>query len=66
MKYDEYQRKGFHIGFGIIEAGCKHVIGYRFKRAGMRWPREGCKNLLALRVAYLNDDWDLVQQAQWN
>ena len=66
MKYDEYQRMGFHIGSGVIEAGCKHVIGHRFKRSGMRWSRQGCENLLALRVAYLNDDWNLVQEAQWN
>ena len=43
MKYDEYIRMGFHIGSGIIEAGCKHVVGDRFKRAGMRWSRTGAK-----------------------
>ena len=66
MKYDEYQRMGFHIGSGVIEAGGKHVIGDRFKRAGMRWSRAGAKNLLALRVAYLNGDWENVQQALHN
>lgn len=66
MKYDEYVQAGFHIGSGIIEAGCKHVIGNRFKRAGMRWSRLGARNLLALRVAYLNDDWENVSQAQCN
>ncbi len=66
MKYDEYQRMGFHIGSGVIEAGCKYVIGHRFKRAGMRWSRKGAQHLLCLRVAYLNDDWDRVQNSRWN
>lgn len=66
MKYDEYKRMGFHIGSGVIEAGCKHVIGHRFKRSGMRWSRKGAEHLLCLRVAYLNDDWDRVQNSRWN
>ena len=66
MKYDEYKRMGFHIGSGVIEAGCKHVIGDRFKRSGMRWSRKGAANLLSLRVPYLNGDWDDVHQAQYN
>ena len=66
MKYNVYRAMGYHIGSGVIEAGCKHVIQNRFKRTGMRWSRRGCENLLALRVAYLNDDWDLVRKAQWN
>ena len=66
MKYDEYKRLGFHIGSGVIEAGCKYVIGHRFKRSGMRWSRKGAEHLLCLRVAYLNDDWERVQNARWN
>lgn len=66
MKYNVYRSMGYHIGSGIIEAACKHVVQNRFKRTGMRWSRRGCANLLALRVAYLNDDWDFVQEAQWN
>jgi hypothetical protein len=66
MKYDEYSEKGFHIGSGVIEAGCKHVIGTRFKRTGMRWSRKGAENLLALRVSYLNGDWDEMCLAMKN
>jgi len=66
MKYGEYIRQGFHIGSDIIEAGCKHVTGDRFKQSGMRWPRPGAKNLLALRAAYLNGDWENLQQAMHN
>lgn len=66
MKYDEYKRMGFHIGSGVIEAGCKYVIGHRFKRSGMRWSQKGAEHLLCLRVAYLNEDWECVQNARWN
>jgi hypothetical protein len=54
MNYPLYERKGFHIGSGIAEGACKHVVQCRFKQAGMRWSRDGAENLLALRVAYLN------------
>lgn len=66
MRYPQYKEMGLHISSGVIEAACKHVIQTRFKRSGMRWSRQGAENLLALRVAYLNDDWDLVRDACWN
>ena len=30
MKYDEYRANGWFIGSGVIESGCKTVIGQRF------------------------------------
>ena len=54
MNYPLYERQGFHIGSGIAEGACKHVVQCRFKQAGMRWSRNGAENLLALRIAYLN------------
>lgn len=66
MKYPEYKEMGLHISSGVIEAACKHIIQTRFKRSGMRWSRQGAENLLSLRVADLNDDWDLVRDMCWN
>lgn len=54
MNYPLYEKRGFHIGSGIAEGACKHVIHSRFKQAGMRWSRNGAENLLALRLDYLN------------
>ena len=34
MKYDEYRANGWFIGSGVIESGCKTVIGQRFKQSG--------------------------------
>lgn len=58
MDYPRYEHLGYHIGSGIAEAACKHVIQSRFKRSGMRWSRPGAENLLRLRLAYLNHQWD--------
>jgi len=66
MDYPRYRKKGFHIGSGVAEGACKYVIQARFKRAGMRWSREGAENLLQLRLAHLNDCWDSVAACQLN
>jgi hypothetical protein len=66
MDYPRYIQKGFHIGSGIAEAACKHVIQSRFKRSGMRWSRNGAEKLLQLRVAYLNQQWRKVLECQKN
>lgn len=66
MNYPQYEAMGFHIGSGIVEAACKHVIQSRFKRAGMRWSQEGAENLLQLRTLYLNRQWNYLGQFQMN
>lgn len=66
MDYPRYEAMGFHIGSGIAEAACKHVIQSRFKRAGMRWSHEGAENLLQLRTLYLNRQWNRLGQFQMN
>lgn len=47
--YGEYQANGYFIGSGIIEAGCKTVIGRRLKQSGMFWSEIGAEDLLSLR-----------------
>ncbi len=49
MQYGTFRRRGFFIGSGVIEAGCKTVIGSRCKQAGMFWGEPGAENVLALR-----------------
>lgn len=49
MKYGTFRRLGFFIGSGVIEAGCKTVIGSRCKQSGMFWGEPGAQNILALR-----------------
>jgi hypothetical protein len=49
MQYRTFRRQGFFIGSGVIEAGCKTVIGARCKQSGMFWGKPGAENILALR-----------------
>jgi hypothetical protein len=49
MQYGTFRRQGFFIGSGVIEAGCKTVIGARCKQSGMFWGEPGAENILALR-----------------
>ena len=49
MRYDQYRAQGLFIGSGVIEAGCRHVIGQRFKQSGMFWTERGANAILALR-----------------
>ena len=52
MKYDEYRAKGWFCASGMVESGCKTVVGQRFKQPGMIWSLNGSKSLLALRALY--------------
>jgi hypothetical protein len=37
MCYKYFRARGFFVGSGVVEAGCKMVIGQRLKQSGMRW-----------------------------
>lgn len=52
MQYGTFRRRGFFIGSGVIEAGCKTVIGARCKQSGMFWGEPGVENILALRCVH--------------
>jgi hypothetical protein len=62
MRYPAFRRQGLFVGSGVIEAGCKTVIGARFKQSGMFWTVRGANAILALRCAQFNgrleDYWD--------
>ena len=54
MRYPEFRRQHLFVGSGVIEAGCKTVIGSRFKQSGMFWTVRGANAVLALRCCLLN------------
>jgi hypothetical protein len=58
MLYKTYREQGLFYGSGIIEAGCKAVIGQRLKESGMFWTETGAANVLALRCALKSHRWD--------
>jgi len=52
MQYRTFRRQGLFIGSGVIEAGCKTLIGSRCKQSGMFWSTPGAENILALRCVH--------------
>ena len=52
MQYGTFRKAGYFIGSGVVEAGCKTVIGGRCKQSGMFWSEPGAENILALRCIH--------------
>jgi hypothetical protein len=49
MRYHWFRSRGLFVGSGLVEAGCKAVIGQRLKQSGMRWTVAGAGAIIALR-----------------
>ena len=60
MRYAEFRRQGLFVGSGVVEAGCKTVVGLRLKQSGMRWTVEGANAIIALRCCQLSRRWEEV------
>jgi len=58
MRYPKFRRQHLFVGSGVIEAGCKTVIGSRLKQSGMFWTVRGANAILALRCAHLNNRFE--------
>ena len=62
MRYPKFRRQHLFVGSGVIEAGCKTVIGSRLKKSGMFWTVRGANAIIALRCCHLNgrfeDYWE--------
>ena len=54
MRYAEYREMKFFVGSGVVEAGCRTVIGERLKQSGMRWSVRGANAITALRCCILS------------
>ncbi|MDP3213011.1 MAG: ISKra4 family transposase [Deltaproteobacteria bacterium] len=52
MQYGTFRAAGYFIGSGVVEAGCRSVIGLRCKQSGMRWSPQGASRILALRCVH--------------
>lgn len=62
MRYPAFRQQGLFVGSGVVEAGCKSVIGSRLKRSGMFWTVRGANAVIALRCCRINgrfeDYWE--------
>jgi len=66
MQYGTFRKAGYFIGSGVIEAGCKTVIGSRCKQSGMRWSEKGAENVIALRCVRSSRQWDNFWKSRAN
>ena len=62
MRYPKFHALGLCTSTGVLEAGCKVVIGTRLKRTGMYWTTSGANAIIALRCCKLSgrfeDFWE--------
>jgi len=62
MRYAAFRAQGLFVGSGVVEAGCKTVIGQRLKQSGMEWSVRGANDIIALRCVMLSgrleDYWE--------
>ena len=58
MDYARFRAMGLSVGSGIVEAGCRVLVGQRCKHSGMFWSEDGANALLALRSAFLSHRFD--------
>jgi len=64
MQYDQFRARGYTIGSGAVEGACKHLVGRRLKQSGMIWSRKGSSAILALRIAWLNREWEALWKSK--
>ena len=61
MQYGTFRKKKFFVGSGVVEAGCRSLVGQRCKQSGMFWSTSGAENVLSFRCIAasrrLDDFW---------
>ena len=58
MRYRDFRKQGLFVGSGVVEAGCRTIIGQRLKQSGMHWTVRGANNIIALRCCILSHRWE--------
>lgn len=62
MRYADFRLAGYFVGSGVVEAGCRTVIGERLKRSGMFWSLPGANAIIASRCCQFSrrfeDFWE--------
>jgi len=66
MRYNWFRSRGLFVGSGVVEAGCKAVIGQRLKQSGMRWTLPGAHAITTLRCQQASRPDDRIWQLPRN
>jgi hypothetical protein len=64
MRYPEFRSRGLFVGTGVMEAGCKTVVGSRLKQSGMFWTVRGANAIIALRCCQLSGKFEDYWEAR--
>ncbi len=64
MRYPSFRDQDLFVGSGVVEAGCKSVIGARLKRAGMFWTVRGANAIIALRCCRISGKFEDYWEAR--
>ena len=60
MRYHWFRSRGLFVGSGVVEAGCKTIIGQRLKLSGMHWSVPGADAITALRCREASTTWETI------
>lgn len=63
MRYAHFRGQGLFVGSGVVEAGCKTIVGQRLKQSGMRWTVRGANAIIALRGSQISGRWEEFWEA---
>ena len=66
MRYHWFRSRGLFVGSGLVEAGCKAVIGQRLKLSGMHWTVAGASAITTLRCQQASRPEDQIWYASRN
>ncbi len=66
MRYHWFRSRGLFVGSGVVESGCKSVIGQRLKLSGMHWTTAGADAITTLRCQQASRPEDQIRQAPRN
>ncbi len=64
LRFPEFHAQELPLGSGFVESAVKWLIQQRFKGVGMRWSENGFNHLLLLRLAWANDRFDSLFDAE--
>jgi hypothetical protein len=66
MRYKWFRSRGLFVGSGVVESGCKALIGQRLKLSGMRWTVTGADAIATLRCQQASRPEDRIWQPRHN
>ena len=64
MRYAEFRSQGLFVGSGVVEAGCKIIMGQRLKLSGMHWTVKGANAIIALRCCQMSNRWEEFEESR--